>query len=205
MTQEYHLHLHPVGAETCDAKKSDEELVREGWFCGSCRRPKPNTGVVDFQIYEKRPVYSPLCWAAHHGIDFARRDFLSLLGEENVARDLMLGTLYGPSGAPIEDWVTVRGRHRVIVRGSAKKGFERFVGTRVCEECGNRLYFAYPPRYLYPAPNPDAAILQSDLGGLIVRPELIAHLDLKRKKGFGVEKLKVLDASRDGLGVLEAT
>lgn len=205
MTQDYLVHLHPVGADTCDSSKSDEELSCEGWFCKSCRRPKPNTEAVDFQIYEKRPMYSPLCWAAYHGIDFARRDFLSLLGEENVARDLMLGTLYGPSGAPIKDWVTVRGRHRVIVRGSVKKGFEHYVGTRVCEECGNRLYFAYPPNYLYPAPNPNAAILQSDLGGLIVRPDLIAHLDLKRKKGFGIEKLKVLDKSRDGLGVLEAT
>lgn len=135
----------------------------------------------------------------------SRRDFLSLLGEENVARDLMLGTIIGPTGTPIDGWVSVRGRHRIIVRGSLKKGFEHYVGTRTCEVCGNLLYSAYPPNYLYPAPDPNVAIFQSELGGLVVRPELIAHLDLKRKKGFGIEKLKVLDKSRDGLGVLEAT
>ena len=202
MTQDHFVHLHPVGVDGSDSEKSDEALVSEGWFCKSCRRPKPLAGAVDFQISQEKPVHSPICSDAFSGVRFARRDFLSLLGEENVARDLMLGTLYGPSGEPIKDWVTVRGRHRVIVRGSVKKGFEHYVGTRVCEECGNRLYFAYPPNYLYPAPNPNAAILQSDLGGLIVRPDLIAHLDLKRKKGFGIEKLKVLDKPRDGLGVL---
>ncbi|GHC55353.1 hypothetical protein GCM10007315_17830 [Gemmobacter tilapiae] len=157
------------------------------------------------RICQKKPVNFPLDCVAHTGTDIAHRDFLSLLGEENVARDLMLGTVYGPSGAPIEGWVTVRGRHRVIVRGSLKKGFEHYVGTRTCEACGNRLYSAYPPNYLYPAPNPDAVILQSDLGGLVVRPELIAHLDLKRKKGFGIQKLKVLTKPKDGLEELVAT
>jgi hypothetical protein len=204
MTPDYYVHLCPFG-EATDSGLREAELSAEPWYCVVCHDPRPGTGAIDTRIYQKKPVNSPLDFVAGTGIDIARRDFLSLLGEENVARDLMLGTVYGPSGAPIEGWVTVRGRHRVIVRGSLKKGFEHYVGTRTCEACGNRIYSAYPPNYLYPAPNPDAVILQSQLGGLVVRPELIAHLDIKRKKGFAIQKLKVLDKSRDGLGELTAT
>jgi hypothetical protein len=205
MTTISYVHLYHSSADSSDPAKKDEELVSEGWFCSSCSRPKPGVGAVDIQIYQKRPACSPLDYVAHTGVHIARYDFLSLLGEQNVARDLMLGAVYGPSGAPIDGWVTVRGRHRVIVRGMMKKGFEHYVGTRICEACRNLIYSAYPPNYLYPAPNPDAVILQSQLGGLVVRSELIAHLDLKRKKGFGIEKLKVLEKPKDGLGELTAT
>lgn len=201
----HYLHLRQTGANTNTSKLKDVELSELGWWCRSCHSPKPRNQSFDFRIAEAGPVSSPMSGAGHFGVTLARRDFLALLGETNVARDLMLGSLFGPSGAPIEGWATVYGRHRIIVRGNLKKGFEHFVGTRSCEECGNLIYFAYPPNYLYPAPNPDVAIFQSQLGGLVVRPELIAHLDLKRKKGFGIEKLKVLEKPRDGLGVLVAT
>jgi hypothetical protein len=200
---QHYIHLHPVGTDGSDSAKSDEELVSERWWCKSCRQPRPETTAFDFQIYQKVPVNSPICSAAFFGVSFSRRDFLSLLGEKNVACDLILGNLYNGEGQLLDDWATVLGKHKVIVRGGIRRGFEHSVNCRTCESCGNRLYFAYPPRYLYPAPNPDIAILQSQLGGLVVRSDIVAHLDLRRKKGFGIEKLKVLDKPRDGLGDLD--
>lgn len=205
MSQVEYVHLVPTGVSSSSSAKSVAELVAQGWYCDICHRPKPGAGPVDFQIYQTRPANEPLDVVGHSGIDLARRDFLSLLGEKNVSKCLMLGAVMDSTGKSIDGWATVRGRHRIIVRGSLKQGFERYVGTRSCEACGNLIYFAYPPKYLYPAPDPAVAIFQSQLGGLVVRPDLIAHLDLKRTKGFGIEKLKVLDAPRDGLGLLEAT
>jgi hypothetical protein len=203
MSTGHYVHLHPTGIDGSDGAKSDEELVAEGWWCHACRSPKPETGAIDFQIIQKKPVNSPICSAAYFGVRFARRDFLALLGEENVATDLLLGTLMGPAGEVIEDWVTVRARHNLIVRGGLSVGFEHFVGSRLCEVCGNRIYSAYAPNYLYPAPDPTVQIFQSQLGGLVVPYDLFAPLGLKRKRGFGIETLKILDKPRDKLGELK--
>jgi hypothetical protein len=60
-----------------------------------------------------------------------------------------------------------------------------------------------PPNYLFPAPDPKIAILQSQLRGLVVPSEITEGLGLKRKRGFGIETLKILDAPRVGLGELK--
>lgn len=200
MNGDHYVHLRPVGVDSSDAANSDEAIIAEGWWCKSCRSPKPDTEAIDFQILKEPPRNKLLDLVGGFGVSLARRSFLLLLGEEGITQNLMLGKVLGPSSDVIDDWVTVRGRHRLIVRGSIKKGFERYVGSRICGTCGNRTYSAYPPNYLYPRPRQDVAIYESDLRGLIVQPNLIEHINLKRRPGFGIEKLKVLDKPKDGLG-----
>jgi hypothetical protein len=202
MKFDQYTHVYPSGADTCGSAKSDEELIAEGWWCGSCRNPKPQTGSIDFQISETAPIYSPLCNAAFFGVNFIYEDFLSSLFEGNVQHDLMLGKLYGQSGALIKGWVTFRGRHPVIIRGSLKAGYEQYVNTRICETCGNRLYSAFAPHYLYPPPDQSIPILQSDVGGLLIQHEIANNLKIKRKKGFGIELLNVVKNPKDGFGIL---
>jgi hypothetical protein len=196
MSDRRYLHLHPTGMDASDAALTDEQIAEQGWWCKTCRRPKPGTGAIDFQILQESPVASPLCGEPAFGVSFARKDFLALLGDHLVIRDLLVGKLLGPDGSPVNGWVTVRGRHQVVIRGSKHATF------RCCEACGNVLYFARPPNYLSPAPTPADAVFQSDLCGLIVPAEVVNGLNLRPKRGFGVEALPVLDAPKDGLGEL---
>lgn len=203
MTQEF-IHFHPTGSNACESDMRDEELVAEGWFCVACRSPKPETGAIEIRITENRPPFPPISSVHATGVNLARRDFLYLFGEENVARDLMLGTLYGPDNKPIKDWVTWRGQHRVVIRGTDGKGYtgpgHKYVGYRYCEACGNLHYNALGHRYLSPEPEADAQLFESDLSGLVVSAGFADKLGIMRQPRFGIERLKVLDPAPDGYG-----
>lgn len=115
------------------------------------------------------------------------------LSKDAVQRDLYLGNVFGPNGNVLDDWVTFRGRHRVIVRGSKN------VSYRKCNVCGRHVYFAMGSRYLFPQPTSDASIQESDLFGLVVTPQVMARVTVSRWPNLGVEELKVAENPKDAL------
>lgn len=126
-----------------------------------------------------------------------RRELLQAFPSEIVGRDLFLGKVIGDGHTELEEWLTFQGRHRLIVRGRLDPG------ARICEECGRQLYSAGGRPYLFPAPPPGADVFESDLRGLIVTESLFQQIDLTPWKKLRKEKLPVLEAPLDGLGVLQ--
>lgn len=189
------IHLHPTGLNCCSMDKVARAEAARTWLCKGCGTPKPGVCAVDLQIQEVRPDPAPLTFVSGCGIALARRDFLEALGSERVQTDLMLGTVTGPSGEVIPDWLTVRGRRRLIVRGS------KHVSYRRCEFCGRHVYFAMGTRYLFPAPDLAASIFESDLS-LVVIPDVLKEVSLGRWPKLGIERLKVLHKPKDSLGDL---
>jgi hypothetical protein len=57
-------------------------------------------------------------------------------------------------------------------------------------------------RYLYPAPPPDATLLESDTLGLVMPESVFNTLDLSPWRKAEVHRLPVLDAPLDGFGQL---
>jgi hypothetical protein len=190
------VHLHPTGMNVCTLEKSAYAEALETWLCTGCGAPKPSVGAVDVQIQEERPANEPITFVNGCGIVLVRRDFLQLLGAAHVKADLLLGEVSGPSGKGISDWVTVRGRQRVIVRGSSN------VSYRCCESCGRHVYFAMGARYLFPAPTGSVSIYESDLYGLVVASSVLEGISLSNWPKVGVESLKVLPKPKDSLGEL---
>ncbi len=149
------------------------------------------------------------------GVPLARLAFLLRLGEERVRRNLYLGEVFGPDGSCWEDWVTFRGKRRLIVRGSTEHA-----GNRVCPECGRNCYFGMPPNYLYPEPRSDVEIFESSGFGLVIPDSVATEAGIGRKvrrvqgveevewpgaeiggkrKRVLVELLRVLPEPKDGL------
>jgi hypothetical protein len=130
------------------------------------------------------------------GLPLIRKDFLFSFGEDAIRKDLFLGKLYGPDGNLIEDWVTFRGRGKLIVRGSKRAGF------RQCDKCGRNAYYAEGSRYLYPAPPKDVLLFESHLYGLVICQKLFETIDIaawkKRYRRLRVDKLPVLATPKDG-------
>jgi hypothetical protein len=127
----------------------------------------------------------------------ARRELIDAFAPERVQADLILGRVFGPSGKMMMDWVTVRGRQRLIIRGSTNVSYRR------CDLCRRHVYFAMGKRYLFPAPDADFLISESDLYGLVVDPTVPLDLDLGRWSSLGRELLKVLPKPMDSLGELK--
>lgn len=190
------IHLHPTGMSPCTLEKSTLAQARETWLCVGCGAPKPLSGAVDVQIQEEQPEDVPLTFVNGCGVILARRDFLDVLGHARVKVDLLLGVVKGPSGKVIADWLTVRARNQVIVRGSKN------VSYRCCEICGRHVYFAMGSRYLFPAPIAGASIYETDLYGLLVTSDVIDGVPLKMWPRLGVERLRVLAHPKDSLGDL---
>jgi hypothetical protein len=189
------IHLHPVGSDCCTLEKSANPKEVEAWLCLECGTCKPSLSPVDVRIQESSPQGS-ITFVNGYGITIVKRDFLEALGLERVKPYLAIGTVYGRSGELMPDWVTVRARHRLIVRGSKN------VSYRDCKTCGKQFYFAMGQRYLYPAPPPGVPLFESDLCGLIVSPEMLDGVPLSRWRKLGIEKLKVLLQPKDSLGEL---
>lgn len=190
------VHLYPKGMNPCTLEKSAYSRAVETWLCTSCCAPKPTAGLIDVQIQEERPGDNPITFVSGCGVVLARSELLTALGPKRVHDDLLLGIVRGPSGQVMREWVTVRGRHRVIVRGS------RNVSYRQCELCGRHVYFAMGARYLFPAPLGGASIYESDLYGLVVAPSVLEGASLDQWINLGIEKLKVLHKPKDLLGEL---
>ena len=190
------VHLYPTGMSPCTLEKSAYAEAIETWLCTGCGTPKPSIGRIDVQIQESQPDDVPLTFVNGCGVVIARRDFVAVLGSERVQADLMLGTVRGPSGKAMSDWVTARGRRRLIVRGSKNVSYRR------CGSCGRHVYFAMGVRYLFPAPTVGVSIHESDLYGLVVTPDVLDGVSLARWPKLGVEKLMVLSRSKDSLGDL---
>ena len=142
------------------------------------------------------------------GVALARRDFVSLLRDENVERDLLLGTLYGPDGRAIEGWVTWRGRSRINLRGQHGFGYDgpgaKWVGYRYCSACGQLMHSPLgTPLYLYPAPPCHHVIHHAGTVFLVVPSDLVKGLPIKPTRDFHVRKLRVMDPPPDGFGLME--
>lgn len=195
ITSEF-IHLHPTGMSPCTLDKSALAQAKETWLCSGCGAPKPSVGSIDVQIQEDRPEDVPLTFVNGCGVILARRELVDALGLANVQANLLLGSVTGPTGEKVTDWLSIRARHRVIVRGSKN------VSYRCCDVCGRHVYFAMGGRYLFPAPPADASICETDLYGLLVTPEVVDSVALARWPKLGVEKLRVLAKPKDSLGEL---
>jgi hypothetical protein len=173
--------------------KEEYERARDSWLCSGCASPKPGVGSIDVRIQEEGPGDVPLTFVSGCGIGLVHQEFLIELGADNVAQDLLLGTVFGPSGNEIEGWSTFRGRHKLVIRGTSN------VGLRQCSVCGRNIYFATGKRYLYPLPSPSVRIFESHLWGLVIGKNLMQSISLHAWPKLGVEKLKVLEKPIDRL------
>jgi hypothetical protein len=188
-------HLYPTGMSPCTLQKEAYAEALNTWLCGDCGAPKPTVGAISVQIQEEEPHDSTLTFISGCGVLLARSAFLKMLGQERVQADLMLGAVNGPSGKISTHWVTVRGRRRLIVRGSKNVSYRR------CGACGRHVYFAMGTHYLYPEPTAGVSIHESDLS-LVVTSNILKGISLDRWSKVGIDNLAVLPKPKDGLGDL---
>jgi hypothetical protein len=109
--------------------KAEYRRARETWLCTGCARLQRDVQSVDVHIQGSRPERIPLSFVSGVGVGIAQKAFLICLGERRIERDLMIGRLYNAGGQLIDDYVTFRGRRRVLIRGGSKSAY------RYCEQC----------------------------------------------------------------------
>jgi hypothetical protein len=189
------LHLQSTTMDPCSLTNADYAEARNTWLCTGCGVPKPGVHEVDVFL-EEAPGDKPLNIVNGCGLPIAYKPFLDEFPSDTVRRDLYLGQVYGPGRRLLTDWVTFRGRRRLIIRGSKN------VGHRKCSECGRDVYFATGARYLYPEPPSDAALFESDCFGLILAQDLVPHGELGKWSKLRIDRLPVLQSPKDALGEL---
>ena len=176
------------------AAESDSEATTLA-FCAECRWPNQRLEGVDVTV-AARPTGEPLNSFLRRGLGWPIGDssnswapmsspLIFISAECSIARSRL-----------IDDWVTYRGKHPLVVRGMDH------VGSRTCQSCGRNLYFATGQRYLHPTPPADIPLFQSDLLGLIMPAELLEQVSLTRgmRRNVRIERLPVLNPPPDGLG-----
>jgi len=192
----YYIHISPTTMNPCNITDEAYAEATQTWLCTGCVHPKPNVERVDVRI-KNRLLQGPLNFVFGCGLAVARMSFLARFREERVKQNLSLGEVFGPNGSRMEDWVTFRGKHGLIVRGT------KHAGNRVCSECGRNIYFAMRPHYLYPQPPASVEMFESSLCGLIVPEAIAAEVGIGRKiKHVLVERLRVSGEPKDGLPAL---
>lgn len=189
-------HVQSATMNPCALTKDAFARAQGSWLCPGCGAPKPGVAAVDTQLDSEPANGSPLNFVNGTGVPLAKKSFLFRLGLDVLRRQLYLGKVIGASGTPLSDWVSFRGRQRVIIRGS------RNVAHRTCDVCGRHVYFAMGKRYLYPAPPSDSTVLESDLFGLVLSKDLLSKLALDEWNELTVDELPVLANPLDSIGDL---
>jgi len=188
----YYIHFKSKTMNPCFLTDDAYREATSTWLCRGCVRPKHDTQRIDAHIQDREPE-GPLNLVSGCGLPLAQKSFLFAFGQERIQRDLYLGQVFGPDGSRLDDWVTFRGKQRLIVRGTKN------VSHRVCADCGRDVYFAMGTRYLYPAPPSDVELFESDLFGLIVLESVVSELEIPRHARVVRERLRVLKEPKDGL------
>jgi hypothetical protein len=180
----------------CFLTHEARDEAQRTYLCRGNPHPKPDITVVDVWLQDRAPRDMPMNFVYSCGVPLVHKELLELLGDDVVRRDLYIGRVFGKGGKEIEDWVTARGRRRVILRG------DREASYRLCSECGRTRYSAQGNRYLFPAPPTDATIFESHLFGLVVPRDIYERVAAKKWRRLAITKLPILDPPPDGLGVL---
>jgi hypothetical protein len=175
------------------------EAAKKDWLCPGCNYPKPGVGSIDVTLQQPGPNDAPLNFIYGFGVPIAKRAFLGSFGENTINRDLHLGRVFLEGRGQLDDWVTVRGRHSLIIRGTKN------VSRRQCTECGRNVYFAMGSRYLFPSPPSEHEMFESDLSGLIVSQRLFDLLTLNGWPKLVFDKLPVLAAPKDDFPEMVST
>lgn len=168
------------------------------WLCAGCNRAKPSAGAVDVVVEAPGPgKRAVIDFVFGFGVPLVRRDLLECLEEAQVSNQLHIGKVSVEGLGVSDDWVTVRGKRSVIIRGTEN------VTHRECGMCTRSIYFATGSAYLYPPPCASHDILESDLFGFVVSERVFNHLGNRKWPGLVVERLPALEYPRDGLGELK--
>lgn len=191
-----YYHIQTATMDPCALTKDALVHARKSWLCGGCGAPKPGIAEVDVQIDTDPIGLSPLNFVNGTSVPLARKSFLFQLGFDLLRNQMHIGKVIDSKGNVLDEWVTFRGRERVIVRGSKN------VFHRVCDLCERHVYFAMGKRYLYPAPSSDAAVMESDLFGLVLSEDQFAKVIVNEREGLTVDELPVLPKPLDSLGNL---
>lgn len=197
-TKPMYYHIHPTGVNNSLSQDTeDDERARGRTLCVACGKPSDRTKPTDVMIQGARIPSTMMSFIWGSGLIVASHRLLERIPKPLLKAELLLGAVFDGFGERMDGWSTVKARRRVIVRGS------RNAKARVCPSCGWRFYSAAGARYLYPPPPKGSEVLESDLCGLVVSERLFSEMALVRGRGFGFERLAVLDSPRDGLGELE--
>ena len=191
-----YVYLGPLSMNPCFLTRNARDEAARTWACAGCLKPKWGVKAVDVRLQDRRPRDKPLNFVYGEGVPLVHRELLELIDADIVSRDLYIGRVFGKGGRVVDDWVTARGRRRVVLRGIDDAGF------RTCDNCGRMLYGAQGKRFLFPAPPADATIYGTHLAGFVIPLEICARLRAKRWRRLHFEKLPILDPPPDGLGVL---
>lgn len=168
--------------------------AHKGIFCPQCRRPCNHNAPAEMIVddYALRP--SPITAAAYDGVTFAKKSLLALIEIDDISRYLHVGAVQTFEGKLLEDWVYLYGVDRIIIRGTREAGF------RTCPGCGRTLYSSQGPEYLYPAPDENVPIFQTDLCGILIDSRYLDRSRLPKARWLGSKIIKIADRPRDGLG-----
>lgn len=124
-------HVQSATMNPCALTKDAIARAQGSWLCPGCGAPKPGVAAVDTQVDSEPANGSPLNFVNGTGVPLAKKSFLFRLGLDVLRRQLYLGKVIGASGTLLSDWVSFRGRQRVIIRGSSLDakgfGYARFV------------------------------------------------------------------------------
>lgn len=180
----------------CSMTHEARDAAKLTWACPGGPHPKPGTKAIDVWIQGRRPSDKPLNFVMFGGVPVVHRELLAMFGEDNVARDLYIGRVFSESGKEVPDWVTARGRNRLIIRGTADVSYHR------CPDCGCIFYFATGNQYLFPRPPRVATIFESDSFGFVVPRDIAERVAAIKWRRMSIEPLPILDPPPDSLGIL---
>ena len=188
--------LHTLTMDPCSLTKSSYDQARNTWLCTGCCAPKPCVRELDATL-QAAPSDKPINFVQGCGLGVAYKPFLDRFPIDVVSRELYIGRVFGPDGQLLPDWVTIRGKNRLIVRGTAH------AGVRKCDQCGRDVYFAIGKKYLYPRPPDFVTIFESSGGGgIVVLESLLETIDVAGWRTLDIEVLPVVDEPADGFGEL---
>lgn len=176
-----------------ELQKWIEQLIQNGTICSQCNEVLTKT-TIDAYLNEKvKKCFAPITYVRGTSIVLLRKDLISILGEKNLQKVYFIGKVYDVNQQLSTEYISLTPKFSIFVRG------KRDSICRICEECGQILYFPLPLNFWYLVKNtiPNLPLFPSALSGIIVNEEIYKAIIQSKIKKIGKEKLTILEKPLD--------
>jgi len=165
-------------------------------WCRTCRSLKPSVAAIDVCLAtEPDNVHMTSVWPP--GVMVISSELLEIIARHGGQANLHVGAVYGPDGKGRESFSSIRGRHRVVIRGGAESSMN------TCSACGTVAYSPAPPEQVVSGTLSCLDIAETQVG-LLVPADIARSIKRQGLKGLYVRKLKIVEVPQDGFEIADA-
>ena len=166
------------------------------WMCGECHCVLKSVVAPTIQVMNPTIDSAALSFDRTSGLSVISSSLLDALQISSLRASVTVGAVFLPDGNRSENFVTLVGADKLILRGTVD------ADCRVCARCHRNIYFALPPKYIYPQPESNLDFYDCRAGRILVSEKAYSRIAEQEWLKVHIDRIPIVSTPSDQFGNL---